>query len=319
MSAPVHSRFATTDPEQAQALIADAYADNKLRISGDRSDFHFQHERWAAGMMSVSLMSNTLTIAMDLKPMDTLWICDIRRATLQNEVEHVTRHYGVGDVFLAAPLAIEYRNELQGYADRPVGLDPSVFCEVTGDEAFDPLSRLRLDPLPPQAAASWRRTVDFVKDSVLSNPEAAANPLLVGSAQRLLAATLLHGYGLEPPETAEMRRDATPASVRRAVAFIQNNPELDISVADIARAAHVSVRAVQLAFRRHLDTTPMRYLRRVRLDLAHTDLQATNPADGVTVTDIAMRWGYADPSRFAAEYRTAYGEHPHVTLRRTGD
>ncbi|WP_433291780.1 helix-turn-helix transcriptional regulator [Actinoplanes sp. CA-030573] len=228
----------------------------------------------------------------------------------------MTRRYGVGDVFLAAPLGIEYNNELQSYADRPVGLDPSVFCEVTGDEAFDPLSRLRLDPLPPQAAASWRRIVDFVKDSVLSNPEAAANPLLVGSAQRLLAATLLHGYGMEPTERAEIRRDATPASVRRAIAFIEANPDLDISVADIARASYVSVRALQLAFRRHLDTTPMRYLRRVRLDLARTDLQKAHPADGATVADVAMRYGYTDRSRFAADYHAAYGEHPHVTLRR---
>jgi AraC-like DNA-binding protein len=314
MTAPTHSSFATTDPEQAHALIAEAFADNHLRISGVTSDFRFKHERWAAGKMSVDEMSNSLTIAMDLQPMVALWILDIRRATIQIEVDHVTRHYGVGDVFLAAPVGIEYRNELQGYADRPVGLDPSVFCEVTGEEAFDPMSRLRLDPLPPRAAAAWRRTVDFVRDDVLSFPEAAANPLILGSAQRLLAATLLHGYGLEPPETAGMRRDATPASVRRAVAFIEASPHLDLSVADIARAAHVTPRAVQLAFRRHLDTTPTAYLRGVRLAQAHQELRAAGPGDGVTVTEVAARWGFT-PSRFTERYRAAYGVLPSSTLR----
>ncbi|WP_228717474.1 helix-turn-helix transcriptional regulator [Allosaccharopolyspora coralli] len=102
--------------------------------------------------------------------------------------------------------------------------------------------------------------------------------------------------------------------LRRAVAFIEANPDLDLTLTDIARAANVSPRALQLAFRRHLDTTPMHYLRRVRLDRAHHDLQNAVAGDGTTVTGVAARWGYARPSRFAADYRSAYGEHPHRTL-----
>jgi transcriptional regulator GlxA family with amidase domain len=176
------------------------------------------------------------------------------------------------------------------------------------------MSRLRLDPLPPKAAAAWRRTVDFVKDDVLRSPEAAANPLILGSAQRLLAATLLHGYGMEPPETVEIRHDAHPSTVRRAVSFIESHPDLDLSIADIARAASVSPRAVQLAFRRHLDTTPTAYLRRVRLEQAHQELCDATAGDGVTVTAVAARWGFT-PSRFTEHYRGAYGQLPSQTLR----
>jgi predicted DNA-binding protein YlxM (UPF0122 family) len=39
--------------------------------------------------------------------------------------------------------------------------------------------------------------------------------------------------------------------VRRAVAFIEEYAHRDISAADIAGAAQVSIRAVQLAFARH--------------------------------------------------------------------
>ncbi|MFI6180577.1 hypothetical protein ACIA8R_33925 [Nonomuraea sp. NPDC051191] len=45
--------------------------------------------------------------------------------------------------------------------------------------------------------------------------------------------------------------------MRRAIAYLEAQPDQDITVADIAAAAHVTVRAVQLAFRRHLDTTPL--------------------------------------------------------------
>ena len=99
------------------------------------------------------------------------------------------------------------------------------------------------------------------------------------------------------------------------VAFIDEHANRDISAADIAAAAHVTIRAVQLAFRHHLDTTPSAYLRRVRLDRAHQQLCVASPGDGVTVTEIAARWGFASPSRFAASYRATYGVLPSHTLR----
>ncbi|MFI5845005.1 helix-turn-helix transcriptional regulator [Catenuloplanes sp. NPDC051500] len=318
MPPPVKNTVTTTDPELAHALLRDAYTDSHLQVSGDPTDFHLRHSRWNLGRVAIDELSNTLTIDMDLHPVETLWINRITRSTTEIEVGGVTRHYGTGDVFFAIPPSVGCRTRLAGSSLVTVGLDRELFAAVTGEETFDPMSRLRLEPMAADKARSWHRTVDFVTQTVLGNAEAVANPLVVGSAQRLLATIALHGYDTAPSETAGTRRDATPESVRRAVAFIEANPDLDVSVADIARAGYVSVRALQLAFRRHLDTTPLRYLRRVRLDLARTDLQAAQPGEGTTVTAVAMRWGYADLSRFAADYRAAYGEHPHVTLRRAG-
>ncbi|MEU1390940.1 MULTISPECIES: helix-turn-helix domain-containing protein [unclassified Nonomuraea] len=61
--------------------------------------------------------------------------------------------------------------------------------------------------------------------------------------------------------------------------------------------AHVTVRAIQLAFRRHLDTTPLGYLRRIRLYHAHADPRAADPGRGDSVAAIAARWGFAHPGR----------------------
>jgi transcriptional regulator GlxA family with amidase domain len=71
---------------------------------------------------------------------------------------------------------------------------------------------------------------------------------------------------------------------------------------------------VQLAFRRHLNTTPTAYLRQVRLAQAHEALRDAVPGDGVTVTAVAARWGFT-PSRFTERYRAAYGVLPSHTLR----
>jgi transcriptional regulator GlxA family with amidase domain len=113
---------------------------------------------------------------------------------------------------------------------------------------------------------------------------------------------------------AQDRFDSSPATLRRAVAFIDEHAGRDLTVADIAAASFVTVRAVQLAFRRHLDVTPMEYLRRVRLDRAHQDLRAADPARE-SVTAVAYRWKFASASRFTAYYRGIYGVLPSHTLR----
>jgi transcriptional regulator GlxA family with amidase domain len=113
---------------------------------------------------------------------------------------------------------------------------------------------------------------------------------------------------------AQERFDSSPATLRRAVAFIHEQAGRPLAVADIAAASFVTVRAVQLAFRRHLDMTPMQYLRRVRLHRAYQDLLAADPARE-SVTAVAYRWKFASASRFTAYYREVYGVLPSHTLR----
>ncbi|HEX3546356.1 MAG TPA: helix-turn-helix transcriptional regulator [Mycobacterium sp.] len=105
-----------------------------------------------------------------------------------------------------------------------------------------------------------------------------------------------------------------PPLLRRAVAFIHDNAHGDIGLMDIAAATSVTPRSVQYMFRRHLGTTPLEYLRRVRLDRAHRDLQNADPANE-TVMAIACRWGFTHAGRFSTEYKRVYGTVPSRTLR----
>ncbi|WP_344652381.1 helix-turn-helix transcriptional regulator [Cryptosporangium japonicum] len=196
-----------------------------------------------------------------------------------------------------------------------VTLRQSLVLDVAaGTSAENTPWRFTATQATPRDAARWRQVTRFVED-LLGEPEAAASPLLLGSAARLLAATAVTVFPntLVPETTPADRLDAHPATLRRAVAYLEANPDLDLAVADIARAACVTPRAVQLAFRRHLSTTPMAYLRRVRLDHAHRALLAANPRD-TTVGAIAARYGFADHSRFAAIYRQTYGVLPSSSL-----
>jgi AraC-like DNA-binding protein len=74
--------------------------------------------------------------------------------------------------------------------------------------------------------------------------------------------------------------------VRTAVEFIDSEAHLPLTVSSIAARCHVSVRSLQQEFRRHLDTSPMAYLREVRLRRAHQCLLESDPST-TSVTAVA--------------------------------
>jgi transcriptional regulator GlxA family with amidase domain len=154
-----------------------------------------------------------------------------------------------------------------------------------------------------------------VKNSVLAH-DAMTTPLVIGHASRLLAAVTLSAFpsSAGAQESRYDRTDSRPILLRRAVDYMDRHADSDIALADIADAIHVTPRAVQYMFRKHLDTTPLAYLRTVRLHRAHQDLLRANRMDD-TVTAIAARWGFMHSGRFAVQYREVYGQSPHTTLR----
>ena len=98
----------------------------------------------------------------------------------------------------------------------------------------------------------------------------------------------------------------------RAVTDVQTT-DRDLLATSVAERA--ATKDLQLAFARHLGLAPMAYVRRVRLEGAHRELQAADPTTGDTVAAIAARWGFGKPDRFAAVYRATFGVAPSHTLR----
>jgi transcriptional regulator GlxA family with amidase domain len=101
--------------------------------------------------------------------------------------------------------------------------------------------------------------------------------------------------------------------VRRAEEFFRERAKEPVTVIEAAARAGCSVRALQIAFRRHRGVTPMAALRRIRLEAARDALaSADSPA---SVRGIAAEYGFTNPSRFARMFREAFGQSP-AELRR---
>ena len=172
-----------------------------------------------------------------------------------------------------------------------------------------------LRPMLPSLDQRWNDTVQAVTRAVRRNRRTMAGPVLTGQlAERLAEAVLDTFASTRLASRPRLPLDhATPAVVRRAVDFIDANADRDLTTSDIAAAAGIGARGLQSAFRRHRDSTPTAYVRRVRLDRAHQELMDTDPTDRDTVPAIAARWGFPTPGAFVSAHQHVYGGLPHQT------
>ncbi|MFK3983292.1 helix-turn-helix transcriptional regulator [Micromonospora sp. NPDC050397] len=216
---------------------------------------------------------------------------------------------------VGAPVDMSYRDLVVATVRVPGAEVAELAEEVTGL----PGANLRFTSLTPVSAPMrryWCDTVGYLCRQ-LTAPGVERLTLVVDQLRRLAVMSLLSVFPNTAMTAARLPRTGhvTPAPVRRAIGHIEAHADLPVTVTEIATAAGVSPRALQEAFRRQLDTTPMGYLRRVRLERAHRDLQDAEATTGATVASVARRWGFTNPGRFSVDYRKAYGQHPSRTLR----
>ncbi|MEU7591122.1 helix-turn-helix transcriptional regulator [Micromonospora sp. NPDC049230] len=316
-STPVQVRqFDSRDPAAIHDFLSATY-DPRLRLHS-RNNYRLTHRRVDAGPFALATTRQTGQLDIGATTLDGLVLGRTRTARVDRGCAGSANRFGPGEVFLvtrpAEPCTVRWH---PGEVELCV-LDLSVLEQVATAAPARRPGRIRFTDLGPADAAlarQWRNTTSFVSDVVLNSPTASAQPLVIGNAARMLAAAALAVFPntafTEP--TAADRHDASTATLRRAITFMEEYADRDISAADVAAAAGVSLRAVQLAFRRHRGTTPMAYLRRIRLARAHHDLLRADPRQE-TVSAIASRWGFASHSRFTARYHASYGVPPRETL-----
>jgi AraC-like DNA-binding protein len=218
-------------------------------------------------------------------------------------VEPVTMHWAEGTPHLIVRL------------DR-AALESKV-AQVLGRTVRDPVCfELGMDLRTPQAQ-SFRGVVDLLRGELERGDGLVRQPLAVAQMEQLLMTALL---AAQPSNYSDLlagdERAAAPRAIRRAVEIIEAHAAEPLTVEDVAEAVGVSVRALQAGFHRYVKCSPMAYLREVRLDRVRDELTVADPALGVTVTDIAYRWGFVHLARFAQAYGEKFGELPSTTLRR---
>lgn len=310
--------FDSDDPEAVGQFLDESYG-TALRLEHDPGRFTL--ERTALGLLSVDAMTLGGQVSFDTDPVAMFTVLECRGGHGTFHRDGLTDDLTRGGVIATAPPGHGYRGSCGDLDLRLLNLDLTVLQDVAAEaQGDDEVLRFRqLRTLRRRDAQLWTRLVDFV--SLTSAPDRThVGSLAETHLARLVARTVLDLFPNstwdEPSSTVVRRdaRDASAATVRRATAFIDSSADTELSLADIAGAAHASPRALQAGFRRHLDTTPMGYLQHARLQLARRDL--VDAEEDLTVALVASRWGFSNHGRFAATYRSEFGELPSATLAR---
>jgi AraC-like DNA-binding protein len=310
------SRTESRDLGEVEDLINRRYVNHRPRLLGHSRQLMFRSQAAWAGGLTVDTMTYGPSLAIDTDPFDTILAIGMIEGRFDLTTRRDTGRAGRGESLLyplGTPLGVFMDRVTFSVTQLPIAAVTRLAGRL-GVGAAD----FRIDgmaPVSPALNRHWLATTVYLARSFAGPDPAAAHPLVLGSVVEAAAAAVLAVF----PNTT-MRVGYTgsgrvaPAAVRRAVAFVDANAEQPITLEDIAAASGITARGLQAAFARHRDTTPMGYLRRVRMERAHRDLQAGDRTSGDTVVSISRRWGFGSPGRFAVDYRKVFGRSPGETL-----
>jgi AraC-like DNA-binding protein len=175
---------------------------------------------------------------------------------------------------------------------------------------------LQVDPVQADALFSWgKRLVDMAvqQPGLFDEPGRERRGARHELLERLLATLRVaaeRGHG-----PINRTREERSRIVRVAEDYAMAHIDDQFYLTDLCKAADVSERTLEYAFKAVMGMTPMTYLTRLRLHRVRQRLLAA-PRDSTTVTAEALNCGFWHLGEFSRAYKNCFGEFPSETLRR---
>jgi len=282
-------------------------------LSARAGNYDARLEHWQLGTVGVTRIAYGNEVEIDVDALERFYLLVVavdgayRARSLGAELDFTADRAQI--VNPVAPLTMRWNAQCRQLVLRfDKALVSDAVAALTG-------GRVRAAPALGEAFSLTKpagRRLRHTLDALLA---ADANEATLGGREieQMLFAQLLAAAEHDLPCAAERWRGA-PYYIKRAEAFIATNLANDIGLVDIVASSGVSMRTLHHGFRRCRGMGPMAWLRRLRLDRAHADLDAADPTSA-TVTEIAARWGFLHQGKFAAQYRARFGGTPSETLR----
>lgn len=323
MRSPYRLSIATDDPDVAHAWLSDHYMPITGHFTGDSRYFEFRHWDNDLGRLRLSMLEQSMAGEFDGdRSSSAILVAKPLSSTYRaSHGPRETVHTRPGESVVHNPekpikSGIGPSTRLRVLAfDR--GLVNEVARELTGANLDHAGVGFSLSQPLPEQRQMWQRATRYLDDEFCSTPAKRDSRPACHAVTRWMITILLHAF----PNSALAHPPASgghvgPATVRRAMSFIDESATDELNLTAIAAAVGENPHALHDAFHRTLNTTPMAYLQRVRLEHAHRELVDAEPGCDTTLADFARRWGYSLPRNFSAAYHQHYGEYPLETLRR---
>lgn len=175
---------------------------------------------------------------------------------------------------------------------------------------FKPTEGLRFSPVPYRFQEL--ESLLYLLTVLCEEAEAGiATPQILSHYNRVVASKLLtmlkNNVSMETPTLQSI-------SFERLAQYVEDNLKRDISVEELAKYAHMSVRSLYLLFEKHAKTTPKNFIRQKKLEGVHETL--LDPACRVAnITAVALDYGFTHLGRFSEFYKSTFGVLPSDSLR----
>lgn len=304
----------TRDWEKAHRAVSEVYFPHELTALDGRAEVNLTMHAVELGGVTIGRLrwGTAVSIACEYPGAYEVNIPLSGRLHSRSGSEEVVSTPGSGTIFTAdSPSVIT--NWTQDCQVLGVKFDAEQLEQEADRIHLAPIRRRLVLPdrvdVSVDAGRSWFR---LVKALAADNSEASdllSNPLVGPQLASAIATAFLLAA---VPESSQPDRRYRPGTVKRVLDAMHDDPARPWTLAELAAIGGTSVRRLQEVFAEFLETSPTRALLDVRLERARTELKD----DDVTIADVAARWGFSSPSRFAAAYRRRYGENPSIMARK---
>ncbi|MCQ2995374.1 AraC family transcriptional regulator [Pseudomonas syringae] len=164
-----------------------------------------------------------------------------------------------------------------------------------------------------RGGGAQRDFIANIVDNVISYASSASLPIggVTRGLKESLVAFVLYNFEnnysriLNDPHSIFI---PAPYIIKKAELFMVENLSRDITVSEIALQAGISIRSLQMGFKKFKNTTPMRFLRGIRLQRSREMLASAECKQ--TPIEIAMACGFTNYQLYQKYYFSLYGERP---------
>lgn len=169
--------------------------------------------------------------------------------------------------------------------------------------------------LQQHRSASWQLMLRYLLDCARHAEAMQQSPLLTAQLAQLVATTFLEQH--PPLQVTNQRRlsgKVLPKHIRLVENYLHDYADQAICIEGLAAMAQVSTRSLYAGFKEFCGISPMQYLRQIRLDRVREDLLATTTP--ISISEVALRWGFMHQGRFSQEYKQRFAETPSQSIQR---
>ena len=313
--------FESSDPDKTRDFVSQIFCAHRFDVLGRDLSFDATISHVQAGRLSFNSFTYGAKVSIDPGCLDSFYLLQMvieGEETLRYGSREFQLHPGL--IAVIGPDVLLKKTSPAGTRKLLVKIDRSLLEQTCAQHLGHSL-RTPLDfqvelPLSCGRGNSLANLVTFLSEQVSVSGSMYQSPLMLANLEHMVTTSLLLSQESNYYDELSSPVPAiSPGFVKRVADYIETYADQPLTVDDLAVYAGVSTRSLFAGFKKYRNTTPMALLRYVRMKRAHADLIAPKTAN-VTVTEVALNWGFAHLGRFTAEYKKAFGESPSETLRR---